>query len=151
MTRQLYAAIYVSIALHFLRMTANRAIRPTRKLVMPPPEPDGERFRFSLAVSVETPGSFEVFLVNKACTAELTPGQFDWLFREMYIRSAELDTETMASCAKVRLVVWNIHGQKPSITALTLATRIHLPLDRIGSFLDRFHSLVSQFNQAVTR
>ncbi len=149
--KSLRIAIYASIVIHFLRMTARKFLRPAPKLAMPPAAPGDTPERVTLAAMVRTGDEWAAFMVSGAATATISHSQASWLHRAMFIASDCFHQELPINDCEVRLCPWCPERKKPHITAQTIARMCGLAGTREARFIARFDSLVHQFNEAVYR
>ena len=151
MLESLYNAAYLSIVIHFLRMTARKLSRPAPKLAMPPAAPGDTPERVTLAAMVKTGDEWAAFMVSGAVTATISNSQASWLHRAMFKASDGFLQELPTHYCEVRLCLWSPDRKKPHITAPTIARMFGLAGTRETRFIVRFDSLVHQFNEAVYR
>ena len=144
-------AIYLSIAIHFLRMTARKLLRPAPRLAMPPAAPGDTPDTVTLGAMVRTDDEWAAFMVSGAATATIFHSQVSWLHHAMFTASDGLLQELSGKNCEVRLCLWCPEQKKPHITAPTLARMFGLSGTREARFNARFASLVHQFNEAVYR
>jgi hypothetical protein len=144
-------AIYASIAIHFLRMTARKLLRPAPKLVMPPAAPGDITERVTLGAVVRTSDGWAAFMVSGAATATISDSQASWLHRAMFQASDGVRQELTGKNCEIRLCIWCPENKKPHITAPTIARMFGLTGTQETRFNARFTSLVHQFNEAVCR
>lgn len=144
-------AIYSLIAIHFLRMTARKLLRPAPKLVMPPAAPGDTQERVTLAAMVRTGDEWAAFMVSGSVTATISYTQTSWLHHAMFKASDGFLQELPIHDCEVRLCPWPPDRKKPHITAPAIARMFGLAGTRETRFIARFDSLVHQFNEAVCR
>lgn len=144
-------AIYTSIVIHFLRMTARKLLRPAPKLAMPPAAPGDTPERVTLGAMVRTGDEWAAFMVSGAATATISHSQAYWLHHAMFKASDGFLQELPIHDSEVRLCPWCPENKKPHITAPALARMFGLSGTKETSFTARFDSLVHQFNEAVYR
>lgn len=148
--KSLHIAIYSLIAIHFLRLTRRKLLRPAPKLVMPPAAPGDFPTRLTLGAMVRTGDRWDAFMVSGAATATISNSQATWLHHAMVTASDGFRQELSANC-KLMLGIWAPELKKPLITAPELARMFGLTGTREDRFIDRLDSLVHQFNEAVSR
>lgn len=144
-------AIYSLIAIHFLRMTARKLLRPAPKLAMPPAAPGDTTERVTLGAMVRTDDEWAAFMVSGATTATISSSQSDWLHHAMFMASDGLIRELSGKDCEIRLCTWCPERKKPHITAPAIARMFGLDGTQKARFTARFDSLVHQFNEAVCR
>lgn len=144
-------AIYASIAIHFLRMTARKFLRPAPKLVMPPAAPGDTPERVTLGAVVSTDDEWAAFMVSGAATATISSSQASWLHRAMFRASDGFRQELSGKNCEIRLCIWCPENKKPNITPPALARMFGLAGTQEARFIAMFDSLVHQFNEAVCR
>ena len=144
-------AVYALIAIHFLRMTERKLLRPAPKLVMPPAAPGDFPERVTLAALVRTGDKWEAFMVSGAATATISQSQNSWLHHAMYRASDGFIQELSGTDCEVRLCPWCPERKRPHIAAPGVARILGLAGSRAAMFADRFVSLVHRFNEAVSR
>lgn len=149
--KSLRIAIYASIAIHFLRMTARKLLRPAPKLVMPPAAPGDTPERVTLGAVVSTDDEWAAFMVSGAATATISSSQASWLHRAMFQSSDGFRQELSGKNCEIRLCIWCPENKKPHITAPTIARMFGLAGTQEARFNAMFTSLVHQFNEAVCR
>ena len=144
-------AIYSLIAIHFLRLTARKLLRPSPKLVMPPAAPGDTPETVTLGVMVRTGDGWAAFMVSGAATATISYSQVSWLHHAMFTASDGLIQELPGKNCEFRLCLWTPKMKKPHITAPTIARMFGLAGTQEARFNAKFYSLVNQFNEAVSR
>lgn len=144
-------AVYSLIALNFLRMTARKLLRPAPRLAMPPAAPGDIQDTLTLGAMVRTGDTWSAFMVSGAATAALSDSQSSWLHHAMFTASDGLIRKLPGRNGEIRLCIWNPKMKKPHISAKGIAKMLGLSGTREARFVDRFHSLVRQFNEAVSR
>lgn len=149
--KSLHIAVYSLIAIHFLRMTAGKLLRPAPKLAMPPVAPGDTLERVTLAAMVRTGDEWAAFMVSGAATATISGSQFDWLHHAMFTASDGLIRELPGTNCEIRLCAWSLDRKKTHITAPIIASMFGLSGSREARFIATFDSLVHRFNEAVCR
>jgi hypothetical protein len=147
--KSLRTAVYMSIALHFLRKTARKLLRPAPKLAMPPAAPGDITERVTLGAVVRTSDGWAAFMVSGAATATISDSQASWLHRAMFQASDGFRQELTGKNCEIRLCIWCPENKKPHITAPTIARMFGLTGTQEARFIAMFDSLVHQFNEAV--
>ena len=147
----LHVAIYASIVIHFLRMTAGKLLRPAPKLAMPPATPGDTPERVTLAAMVRTGDEWAAFMVSGAVTSTISSSQVNWLHHSMFTASDGLIRELPGTNCEVRLCAWPPDRKNTHITAPIIARMFGLAGYREARFIAMFDSLVHQFNEAVCR
>ena len=148
--KSLHIAIYLSIAIHFLRMTARKLLRPAPKLVMPPAAPGDIPERVTLAAMVRTGDRWDAFMVSGAVTATVSSSQSSWLRHAMYSASDGLIRELPGTNYEIRLCAWYPERKKPYIAAPALTRMFGLSGTQEARFTAMVNSLVHRFNEAVS-
>lgn len=151
MLESLYNAAYLSIVIHFLRLTARKLLRPAPKLVMPPATPGDTTERVTLGAMVRTDDKWAAFMVSGAATATISGSQSSWLHHAMFMASDGLIRELHGTNCEIRLCTWCPELKKPHITPQALARMFGLAGTQEARFIAMFDSLVRQFNEAVFR
>ena len=149
--KSLRIAIYSLIAIHFLRLTAMKLLRPAPKLVMPPAAPGDTPEKVTLGAMVRTGDEWTAFMVSGAATATISDSQSYWLHHAMFTASDGFIRELSGTNCEIRLCTWCPERKKPHIHAAELARMFGLTGTREARFIARFNSLVHQFNEAVYR
>ena len=144
-------AIYSLIAIHFLRVTARKLLRPAPKLVMPPAAPGETPERVTLGAMVRTDDKWAAFMVSGAATATISGSQSDWLHHAMFMASDCLIPVLSGKDCEIRLCTWSPERKKPHITPQAIARMFGLAGTRESRFIAMLDSLVHQFNEAVCR
>ena len=149
--KSLRIAIYSLSAIHFLRKTAGKLLRPAPKLVMPPASPGDTPERVTLAAMVRTGDRWDAFMVSGAVTATISDSQSNWLHHAMFTASDGLIRELSGKNCEIRLCAWCPEQKKLHISAPALASMFGLSGTQKTRFTATFNSLVHQFNEAVCR
>lgn len=144
-------AVYSLIAIHFLRMTARKLLRPAQKLVMPPAAPGDTPETVTLGAMVRTQDEWTAFMVSGAATATISDSQSYWLHHAMFTASDGFLRELSGTDCEIRLCTWCPERKKPRITATALARMVGLSGTRETRFTAMLVSLVHRFNEAVSR
>ena len=144
-------AVYSLIAIHFLRLTARKLLRPSPKLAMPPATPGASPIVVTLGAMVRTQDEWAAFMVSGAATATIYDSQSYWLHHAMFTASDGLIRELAGTNCEIRLCTWCPEQKKPRITPREIARRFGLDGTREARFTALFDSLVHQFNEAVHR
>jgi len=149
--KSLRIAIYLSIAIHFLRMTARKLLRPSPRLAMPPATPGDTPEKVTLGAMVRTDDHWAAFIVSGAATATISHSQSYWLHHAMFTASDGLIRELTGTDCEIRLCTWCPEQKKPRITPREIARMFGIDGTREARFTALFDSLVHQFNEAVYR
>lgn len=149
--KSLRLAIYSLIAIHFLRVTRRKLLRPAPKLVLPPATPGDTPDRITLGAMVRMDDEWAAFMVSGAATATISVSQSQWLHHAMFKASDCLIPVLSGKDCEIRLCTWSPERKKPLITPQAIARMFGLDGTREASFTARFASLVHQFNEAVCR
>ena len=149
--KSLCIAVYSLIAIHFLRLTARKLLRPSPKLAMPPAAPGDTLDTLTLGAMVRTDDEWAAFMVSGAATATISDSQSSWLHHAMFTASDGLIQELPGKNCEIRLCTWSTKMQKPHIPAPTIARMFGLAGTQEARFNAKFQSLVHQFNEAVAR
>lgn len=150
--KSLRIAVYSLIAIHFLRMTARKLLRPSSKLTMPPAAPGDIMERVTLGAVVRTSDGWAAFMVSGAATATISDSQASWLHDAMFHAPDGFRQELTGKNCEIRLCIWcPEHNKKPNITSRALARMCGLAGTQEARFTARFDTLVHQFNEAVCR
>ena len=149
--KSLRIAIYSIIAIHFLRMTARKLLRPAPKLAMPPAAPGDTLESVTLGAMVRTDDKWAAFMVSGAATATISGPQSDWLHHAMFMASDCLIPELHGKDCEIRLCTWSPERKKPHMAPTEIARMFGLAGTQEARFTARFDSLVHQFNEAVCR
>jgi hypothetical protein len=144
-------AVYSLIAIHFLRLTARKLLRPSPKLAMPPATPGASPIVVTLGAMVRTQDEWAAFMVSGAATATISDSQSYWLHHAMFTASDGLIRELAGTNCEIRLCTWCPERKKPRITATALARMVGLSGTRETRFTALLVSLVHRFNKAVSR
>lgn len=144
-------AVYSLIAIHFLRLTARKLLRPSPKLAMPPATPGASPIVVTLGAMVRTQDEWAAFMVSGAATATIYDSQSYWLHHAMFTASDGLIRELAGTNCEIRLCTWCPEQKKPHIHAAELARMFGLTGTREARFIAMFNSLIRQFNEAVYR